>query len=406
MEAPPPSPPRQPHFPREGRSTAVSRTPADRRPHQAHSCPPANWASLVGSCLRGDDEPRPGLSPAAARFIWNGLSASSRVSVENSIRRYVSYAARQGWTRPYFPIQRDQMVNFVAAEATRRGQEGPLAIRSLESLVSSLSSWHVDLGLDPAACTGPLLTRAIRGAYRTCGVATAAATMPITLPILCRVLRLIKNRPRDFGGHVPSCALRTAFALAFGCFLRMGELTRDEFLPQLHLSWDCIDFGDGTAPATLCLKASKTDRLGQGVKVVIPWSGGEACPVTHLREWQAVSGSCSPRDPLFHLPGGHFPKKVVVAALRRALTHAGLPANQFTGHSFRRGAATWAASIGIPDAEIRVLGRWSSAAQLRYVDTPAAAIADISRRCLNPAAATSLPPSGLPERSGIWSPKG
>ena len=39
-------------------------------------------------------------------------------------------------------------------------------------------------------------------------------------------------------------------------------------------------------------------------------------------------------------------------------------------HSFRIGAATWAAAKGFTDTQIRQLGRWKSNAFLNYIRTP------------------------------------
>jgi hypothetical protein len=39
------------------------------------------------------------------------------------------------------------------------------------------------------------------------------------------------------------------------------------------------------------------------------------------------------------------------------------------GHSFRRGAATWAGSVGLSDYDIKMLGYWSSDCFLRYIDS-------------------------------------
>jgi len=42
----------------------------------------------------------------------------------------------------------------------------------------------------------------------------------------------------------------------------------------------------------------------------------------------------------------------------------------YKSHSFRIGAASWAASKGMSDAQIRAFGRWKSNAFLRYIRAP------------------------------------
>ena len=41
--------------------------------------------------------------------------------------------------------------------------------------------------------------------------------------------------------------------------------------------------------------------------------------------------------------------------------------NLFKGHSFRIGAATLAAKMGLTDTQIRLMGRWNSNAFLSYI---------------------------------------
>jgi len=69
--------------------------------------------------------------------------------------------------------------------------------------------------------------------------------------------------------------------------------------------------------------------------------------------------------------GSTFPltKRVLVSSFRNALELAGVPdALSFRGHSFRRGAATWAFRIGIPGEIIQLYGGWSSEAYKLYLD--------------------------------------
>ena len=66
---------------------------------------------------------------------------------------------------------------------------------------------------------------------------------------------------------------------------------------------------------------------------------------------------------------------------RAALQSAGISTNQYSGHSCRIGAASTAARAGIEDSTtIKMLGRWESAAFLRYIRMPRDQLAAMSTR--------------------------
>ena len=52
---------------------------------------------------------------------------------------------------------------------------------------------------------------------------------------------------------------------------------------------------------------------------------------------------------------------------KNSLQQPGLPAKDYTGYSFRIGAATTAAVAGLEDSAIQTLGQWESWAFKRYV---------------------------------------
>ena len=52
----------------------------------------------------------------------------------------------------------------------------------------------------------------------------------------------------------------------------------------------------------------------------------------------------------------------------------------YTGHSFRMGAATTAARVGIPDNMIKTSGHWSSEAYRLYIRSSEDDIARISKK--------------------------
>ena len=53
---------------------------------------------------------------------------------------------------------------------------------------------------------------------------------------------------------------------------------------------------------------------------------------------------------------------------------------RYTGHSFRRGAASSAAAAGYSDYEIQLLGRWRSDAYRLYIDVPHDCLLHLSTR--------------------------
>ena len=95
--------------------------------------------------------------------------------------------------------------------------------------------------------------------------------------------------------------------------------------------------------------------------------------------------------PLFRFTSGApLTRSCLVNCLRQALTTAGVNAAHYSGHSFRIGAATTAANLGLEDSLIKTLGRWESAAYLRYVTISRENLAQVSSvLCRTPSPTTS-----------------
>ena len=53
--------------------------------------------------------------------------------------------------------------------------------------------------------------------------------------------------------------------------------------------------------------------------------------------------------------------------------------SQYSGHSFRSGAATTAVERGVGDATIQMLEQWKSDAYRAYIKTPRVQLAKVSR---------------------------
>ena len=164
----------------------------------------------------------------------------------------------------------------------------------------------------------------------------------------------------------------------------MGELTVPKvagYDPAVHISVSDIAVNCPTKPSLieLVLKCSKTDQLGRGARIYIGRTDTELCPVAALIAYLAVRGMDS--GPLFRLQDGTpLLKTFVVNRVREALLTLGYNQSLYAGHSFRVGAATTAAAVGIEDSMIQALGRWSSAAFQTYITLPQHHLASLSRQ--------------------------
>lgn len=56
-----------------------------------------------------------------------------------------------------------------------------------------------------------------------------------------------------------------------------------------------------------------------------------------------------------------------MARLKSDLRAIGEKPEDYAGHSFRRGGATWALKIGIPEVVVKAMGDWRSDAYMRYI---------------------------------------
>ena len=169
---------------------------------------------------------------------------------------------------------------------------------------------------------------------------------------------------------------------AFFGFFRLGELlptSAVDFNATTDLAWGdvAVDSRRNPRMIQIHLKTSKTQQFGPGVDVVLGTTGTTLCPVTAMVQYIAERGSQP--GPFFLNPTKTtLTKAQFISRIRSILQLLGLPHCDYAGHSFRIGAATTAASMGVEDSMIQTLGRWHSAAFLQYIRTPKERLAAIS----------------------------
>ena len=128
----------------------------------------------------------------------------------------------------------------------------------------------------------------------------------------------------------------------------------------------------------LFIKVSTADPFRQSCTVIVGRNGSLLCPVEALLRYLHLRGSHP--GPLFIFQNGiPLTRSRLNSLLTMVLKVCGVNGD-YTGHSFRIGAATTAARAGVPDHLIQMLGRWSSDAYKLYIRSPVSHIGAISSR--------------------------
>jgi hypothetical protein len=98
------------------------------------------------------------------------------------------------------------------------------------------------------------------------------------------------------------------------------------------------------------------------------------CPTTACVAAFEATKNAPQSGPAFQIPGKQGYKPLLyaqfIAKLRRLLEKLNIPPQDYAGHSFRRGSASWALLQGIPGETIKILGNWKSQAYLAYLTVP------------------------------------
>ena len=121
--------------------------------------------------------------------------------------------------------------------------------------------------------------------------------------------------------------------------------------PIWHLCLRDVSVDSHASPtkAFINIKASKTDPFRQGVTITLGKTDQQLCPLTALLPFIALRNTQP--GPLFQFTDGSFlTREKFVQEVRRLLQSAGIDPTPYSGHSFRIGAATTAARVGMDAA--------------------------------------------------------
>ena len=228
--------------------------------------------------------------------------------------------------------------------------------RTIKVYLSAIRHMHIAEGLpDPFIATMPKLHYVVGGVKRA--QAEEGRSGRTRLPITPEILRKVKRVWADATeGRIcrDTRMVWAACCLCFFAFLRIGEMTAPSdaaFNPRDHLCVSDVAFDDKKKPSLLRvrIKQSKTDPFRKGVALFLGRTESDLCPVAAMVSYLRRRGTAA--GPLFQFEDGRLLTRVrLVEWLRSGLKKAGIDDSKYCSHSFRIGAATTAAKVGIEDS--------------------------------------------------------
>ena len=206
--------------------------------------------------------------------------------------------------------------------------------------------------------------------------------LAITMDIMDRMRRFVYHT-MNYDNVLIWASMTLAF---YGC-LRCSEFTvpdKAKFVPTINLTVGDVLFDqtpEGLNYVQISIKRSKTDKKNSGVQIKLGCTETKVCAYCAMSHYLQLRGSSNNLDPLFIFSNQCIlTRSLFIRQTRFALSLINLPAEEYSGHSFRSGGATTAAAAGLADWEIKVLGRWSSEAYQRYIRTPLSVLVGMARR--------------------------
>ena len=310
---------------------------------------------------------------AVVRQLFSaGLANSTKRTYASGEKRYDHFCTQFGLT-PY-PASEYVLAYFVAFLY----KEG-LAPSSVKIYLSAIRHTQIALGMgDPRLGDMPQLEYVTKG-LRRLSPGQSRSRLPIT-PHILRHLRASWEKTLP---HFDGAMLWAAACMCFFGFLRCGEVvvpSDSTFDPTCHLASGDVRLDNTSNPQYIQvhIMASKMDPFRQGVSVYLGSTKGDICPVAAVVAYMVLRGAAS--GPFFRFADGRpLTRERLVAAVRAALREASIDDSNYSGHSFRIGAATTAAQQGVPDSLIKTLGRWESAAHTIYIRTPRETLCNVAQ---------------------------
>ena len=253
---------------------------------------------------------------------------------------------------PFLPASQSTIALFISHLVSPPRMSAPSTVTSS---ISAIAYYHKMAGYED-----PTSTFFIRKLLK--GLAHSRSGFDKRIPITPSILEaLLSAIPSVCQSRYKQALYSAMFGIMFGAFLRIGEVTSSPHNLHFHQ----VQLSEKSV--TITFHTYKHHDPSQPVSLSLPIApGSPACPVHLITRYISLRGRI--QGPLFcdqdnsPILSGTF-REVLMQVKRSAAMHK----LHITPHSFRIGAATFAATQGYTAQQIQAMGRWKSSAFQRYV---------------------------------------
>jgi integrase len=274
------------------------------------------------------------IAPLPATYLQAATSDNTRKAYQHDIRHFINCGG-------LLPTSVEGLLQYLHAQATL------LNPRTLSRRLVAIKHWHIYQGF-PDPTTHPLVKKTLSGVLHIHGKPAEKAP-PLSIEQLSLIISHLQSRG-SLSDWRNSALLQTGF---------LGALRRSELVA---LQWEQITFvPEGIE---ILIARSKTDQIGEGQVCAIPYGNIILCPVTALQKWQEASQIKT--GPIFRrlfkndqISDKPLTPQSINLIIKSLALECHLPkAEQYSGHSLRRGFATAASQKGASLGAIMRQGRW------------------------------------------------
>lgn len=311
------------------------------------------------------------LQVKANEYFYSGLANNTHRTYSSAQRQYLEFCDKHG-LKP-LPGDETTLILFITHLAQR------IKPQSIKVYMAGVRALHISNGYHNPLTDTIKLKQTLRGIERK-HFSPVQQKLPITFDLLCKMYTFIDLANQD------DTVYWSAMTMAHFLLLRASEfMITDSSDPMLTLSdVNITTTANNDEYLALHVKTSKTDQKRQGVTLYTGHAKHTVCAVCSMKSnihLQRLRSQGRSDGPLFGLSSGStLTRSNMANYLSVLLRLLGIDSRSYSTHSFRIGGATSAATAGLKDYEIKLLGRWTSDYYKRYIRSPVSLFTSIAEK--------------------------